>query len=195
MKSENRQNSTREKPVKKGAARSAKECAYIAAFVALVIALQFAFSFVPGVEVVTVSFVAYSLAMGARRGMTAATAFSLLRQFVFGFFPTVLVLYLIYFNLLALCFGSLGKKITVAPKTLPILAAIACFGTVCFTLLDNVLTTLWYGYSARAARAYFMASLPFMIPQVICTAVSVGVLALPLVKAFFVIKKQFFGKP
>lgn len=191
MKGENRQNPTTEKRVNKGA-RSAKECAYLAVFVALVIAAQLAFSFVPGVEIVTVSFVAYSLVMGTKRATVAATAFSLLREFVFGFFPSVLVLYLVYFNLLALCFGLLGGKFRAGLKSLPRLVLIACACTVCFTLIDCVITPFWYGYSAKATKAYVLASLPFMIPQVICTAVSVSVLLLPLTKAFSLVKKQLF---
>ena len=192
MKGENRQNSTTEKPVKKAAVRSGKECAYLAVFVSLLIASQLALSFVPGVEIVTVSFVAYSLVMGARRSMVAATAFSLLRGLVFGFFPTVLLLYLIYFNLLALCFGLIGRKWQVGVKTLPFFIAIACFCTVCFTMIDNVLTPLWYAYSAEATRAYFLASLPFVLPQVVCVATSVAFLLLPLNKAFSLLKKQLF---
>ena len=191
MNGENRQNPTIKKRVKKGA-RSARECAYLAAFVALLIAAQLALSFVPGVEIVTVLFVAYSLVMGVRRSMLAATAFSILRGFVFGFFPTVLLLYLIYFNLLALCFGLIGRKWKVGIKTLPFLIAVACFCTVCFTMLDNLLTPLWYAYSAQAANAYFLASLPFLLPQVVCVAVSVAFLLLPLNKAFLLIKKQLF---
>lgn len=191
MNGENRQNPTIKKRVKKGA-RSARECAYLAAFVALLIAAQLALSFVPGVEIVTVLFVAYSLVMGVRRSMLAATAFSILRGFVFGFFPTVLLLYLIYFNLLALCFGLIGRKWQVGIKTLPFLIAVACFCTVCFTMLDNLLTPLWYAYSAQAANAYFLASLPFLLPQVVCVAVSVAFLLLPLNKAFLLIKKQLF---
>ncbi|MBO5240933.1 MAG: hypothetical protein J6B56_05915 [Clostridia bacterium] len=196
MNDKNRQNTATEKEAEKQtkrvAARSAKECAYLSAFVALLIVAQLVFSFLPGVEIVTVSFVTYSLTMGARRGTVAATAFSLLRQLVFGFFPTVLVLYLIYFNLLALCFGGIGLKWKAGVKTLPWLVVIACACTVCFTLIDNVLTPLWYGYSAKATRAYFFASLPFMIPQVICTAVSVIVLLFPLSRVFSYVKKQLF---
>ncbi len=192
MNEENGRNSEAKKHVKKAAVRSAKECAYLAVFVSLLIASQLALSFVPGVEIVTVSFVAYSLAMGARRSMIAATAFSLLRGLVFGFFPTVLLLYLIYFNLLALCFGLIGRKWQVGVKTLPFLIAIACLCTVCFTLIDCVLTPLWYAYSAEAANAYFFASLPFVLPQVICTAVSVAFLLIPLNKAFLLVKKQLF---
>ena len=161
-----------------------KDCAYIAVFVALTIAAQFCLSFVPGVEVVTVLFVSFSFAFGCRRGMIAATTFSLLRQLMFGFFPTVLVLYLIYYNLLALLFGFLGRWSKLTPFKLFLLTATACVCTVCFTMLDNIITPLWYGYSGRVFKLYFYASFSIMIPQVICTAISVGVLMFPLVKIF-----------
>ena len=161
-----------------------KDCAYIAVFVALTVAAQICLSFVPGVEVVTVLFVAFSFAFGCRRGMVAATAFSLLRQLIFGFFPTVLVLYLIYYNLLALLFGFLGRWDKLTTKKLFWLTLTACACTVCFTILDNIITPLWYGYSGRVFKLYFYASFSFMIPQVICTAVSVGALTFPLVKIF-----------
>lgn len=163
---------------------AAKECAFVAVFVALVIAAQLVLSFLPGVEVVTVLFVSYAFVMGWKRGVIAACVFSLLRQIVFGIFPVVLILYLIYYTLLALCFGALGKRIKRTTKFLPLLVAIACVGTVGFTMLDNLLTPLWYGYGAKAARLYFYSSLPFMIPHVICTAVSVACLFLPLTFVF-----------
>ncbi|MBQ7948490.1 MAG: hypothetical protein IJ284_01895 [Clostridia bacterium] len=161
-----------------------KDCAYVAVFVALTIAAQLCLSVIPGVEVVTVLFVAFSYAFGIKRGMVAATAFSLLRQFVFGFFPTVLVLYLVYYNALSALFGLLGKRVQNEPKNLLFLTAVACVCTMCFTMLDNILTPLWYGYTARAAKLYFYASFAFMIPQVICTAISVGMLFIPLTKVF-----------
>lgn len=161
-----------------------KDCAYIGVFVALTIAVQLCLSFLPGVELVTVLFVAFSFAFGCKRGMAAATVFSLLRQLVFGFYPTVLVLYLIYYNGLALLFGGLGRRRKLTAKTIVWLTAVACVCTACFTLLDNILTPLWYGYSGRVLKIYFTASLSVMIPQVVCTAVSVGVLFLPLVKLF-----------
>ena len=168
---------------------SAKECAYIAVFVALLIGAQLALSFLPGVEIVTVLFVAYSFTFGRSRGMLSATAFSLLRQFVFGVSPTVLILYLIYYNLLSFLFGSLGKRIQNPVKMLLLLTAVACVCTACFTLLDDIITPLWYGYSAKATRLYFLASLPVMLSQTICTAISVFVLFLPLQKAFSLFKK------
>ena len=161
-----------------------KDCAYIGVFVALTIAAQLCLSFLPGVELVTVLFVAFSFAFGCKRGMAAATVFSLLRQLVFGFYPTVLVLYLIYYNGLTLLFGEVGRRVKVSAKTLVWLTVVACVCTACFTLLDNILTPLWYGYSGRVLRIYFMASFSVMLPQVVCTAVSVGVLFVPLTKLF-----------
>ena len=161
-----------------------KDCAYIGVFVALTIAAQLCLSFLPGVEVVTVLFVAFSFVFGCQRGIAAATVFSLIRQLVFGFFPTVLVLYLVYYNLLALLFGFLGRWEKLTPKKVVWLTAVACICTACFTMLDNIITPLWYGYSGRVLRLYFYASFSVMIPHVICTAVSVGILMYPLVKIF-----------
>lgn len=178
----------RQAKIKKVTVRSAKECAFLAVFVAVVIALQLVFSAVPGVELVTVLFVTYSYAFGWKRGVAAATIFSLLRQLIFGFFPTVLVLYLCYYNLLCLAFGLIGKW-RFSYKKLPIFVVIACVFTMLFTIMDNLITPLWYGYSARALKVYFMASFSFMIPQVICTAISVSLLFVPLYKAFVVAGK------
>ena len=168
--------------------RSAKECAYLAVFVALVIAVQMVLSAIPGVELVTVMFVAYSFTLGVKRGMCAATAFSLLRQMLFGMYPTVLILYLVYFNFLTACFGGLGKVIKSPLKYMVVIVLIACVCTACFTLLDNVLTPLWLGADKRSTILYFKASLPFMIPQIVCTAVSVATLFYPLHMAFKRIK-------
>ena len=170
-------------------ARSAKECAYLAVFVALVIAAQLALAVLPNVEIVTVLFCSYAFTFGVKRGMLAATAFSLLRQFVFSVYPTVLILYLIYFNLLAVCFALLGKPIKKPLKWIILIVAIACVCTAIFTMIDNVLTPLWYGYSKKSTILYFKASLPFMGVQVISVAISVSVLFFPLYRAFSLVKR------
>ena len=180
--------------IKKGTVRSAKECAYLAVFVAVVIALQLAFSAVPGIEFVTVLFVSYAFVFGWKRGMAAATVFSLLRQLLFGFFPTVLILYLIYYNFLTLLFGLIGKWMKFTYKFLPLLVVIACVCTLLFTVLDGLITPIWYGYTARATRAYFVAALPFTLPQVVCTAVSVATLFIPLYKVFVLAGKPILRK-
>ncbi len=163
---------------------AAKECAFVAVFVALVIASQLVLSFIPGVELVTVLFISYAFVMGWKRGVIATCVFSLLRQIVFGIFPVILILYLVYYTLLTVCFGFFGKRIKRLAKFLPLIVAVACVGTVCFTMLDNLLTPLWYGYATKATRMYFYSSLPFMLPHVICTAVSVACLFLPLTFVF-----------
>lgn len=180
----------RKKPsLKRAVVKTSKETAYIAVFVALVIAAQLALAFVPGVEVVTLLFVSYAFAFGVRRGVCAATAFALLRQIVFGIYPTVLLLYLVYYNLLAAIFGLLGRRVKRPARNLWWLVVVACLCTVLFTMIDNILTPLWYRMDREAAKAYFFSSLPFMLPQVGCTAVTVGTLFLPLERIFRLIKK------
>ena len=125
------------KIIKKQKLNGAKECAYLAVFVALLIAAQVVFALVPGVEIVTVLFIAYAFVLGWGRGMLAATAFSLLRQFIFGMNANVLVLYLVYFNFLTLVFGLLGKMIKKPFKFLPLIIVLACVCTALFTMLDS----------------------------------------------------------
>lgn len=166
--------------------RSAHGPAIIAVFVALLVAVQYVLSFLPGVELVTVTFVAFCCVFGARYGMITATCFAVLRQFVFGFFPPVLLLYLVYFNLLALVMGKLGAR---AKPNLAKVVIIAIVSTLCFTLLDNVITPLWFGYSWNAFWIYFKASLVFVGIQCACAGVTTGLLFNPLHKVFSKFKR------
>ena len=177
------------KSIRKAAVRTSKETAYIAVFVALLIAAQLVFAMIPGVEIVTLLFVSYAFSFGVCRGLVAATAFSLLRQFIFGFFPSVLVLYLLYFNFLALVFGLLGRAVKRPMQNLWWMLLVACVCTAIFSMLDNLITPLWLGYDWAATKAYFVASFAFMFPHIGCTGVTVGFLFLPLLKVFRIIKK------
>ena len=67
---------------------------------------------------------------------------------------------------------------------LPVIVVTACFCTIAFSMLDNLLTPLLYGYSLKMAKYYFFASLPFAIPQTICVAITVALLFLPIKKIF-----------
>ncbi len=167
-----------------------KEIAYLAVFVALVITLQFCLSALPGVELVTVFFVGYAFTFGVGRGCLAAVAFALLRQLVFGFYLSVLLLYLAYYPLLTVGFGLLGKGVKNPVKGLWLLTLLACLGSCIFYALDCVITPLWYGYSWAATKAYVLACLPLLLPQLLCTAVTVGVLFLPLERVFGRVKKN-----
>ena len=230
------------------------EIAYIAVMCALLIGGQYVFSFVAGVEIVTLLLMCFSFVFGARCGTVCAVAFSLLRCAVFGFYPTAVILYLVYYPLLSAAAAGLGRleneyksprapfiaavnillltlaaacvlcfaldlikvsrvyKVTVNvllwllfsicaalcaafdfayisgkkkggnPEILKTVTAagVAAVCTVMFTLLDDIITPLFWGYSERTALAYFYASFTAMLPQTVCAAVSVATLFLPL---------------
>ena len=141
---------------------------------------------------VTALFLPYCYVCGARRGLAAAVCFSLLRCFLWGFVPTVIILYLVSSCLFALVLGGLGRLLRPLPMgaRLPAVTAAAVGMTALFTLLDDVITPLFYGYGARAALVYFYNSLPVMALQCACTLVSVPLLFPPLTKALFAVWKR-----
>ena len=152
--------------------------------VAMLIGGQLALSSISGIEIVTVMMLCFCYCYGVRHGLAVATTFSLLRCFVFGFQINVIVLYLVYYNLFAAFFGWLGRRfcgeMTFA-KTAIVVASAVVF-TVLFTLLDDVITPLIYSFHMNAAKVYFLQSLTAMIPQAICTLVTVSVCFVPLTK-------------
>ena len=159
--------------------------------VALLIGGQLALSSVTGIEVVTVMMLCFCFCFGIGHGVAIATTFSLLRCFVFGFQINVIVLYLIYYNLFAVFFGWLGRRFAGKMsllKTVIVVASAVVF-TVCFTLLDDIITPLIFAFHPNVARIYFLQSLYAVIPQSICTVVTVSVIFHPLTK---IIKKINF---
>ena len=72
-----------------------KEIAYTALACALLIGGQYVFSFVAGVEIVTLLLICFSFVFGVRNGVICAVAFSVLRCLLYGFYPTAIILYLI----------------------------------------------------------------------------------------------------
>ncbi len=87
---------------------AARETASTAVMCALLIGVQFALSFVPGIELVTVTLACYASVCGVRRGVALAACFAVVRCLLFGFYPGVLVLYLVYYPTFAAVFGLLG---------------------------------------------------------------------------------------
>ena len=230
-----------------------KKIAACAVMVALLIVVQFALSFVPGIELVTVLLLCFCYVFGILCGVITATAFSLLRCMLFGFMPNVLILYLVYYNLLALLFGSLKNRrlpsllcpillcalavgsayfaavgipisilyqtririmlwiffgiviallflyvvLIVAKKDneLAGITALAAFCTILFTLLDDIISPLILGYGTEAAVAYFYTSFLAMLPQTICTAVSVFLLFSPIKKLLTKVKQSSLKEP
>ena len=166
--------------------RITKEIILIGIFTALLISGQVALAAVSGAEIVTVMVLSFAYFFGIKRAMSAVTAFSFLRCILFGFFPNVLILYLVYFNLFALAIGIMGRKFgrKLDIKKHVALIAAAAVMTLCFTLLDNVITPLFYGYTAEAAKAYFFASFYAAVPQTVCAAATTAVFLKPLLRVY-----------
>lgn len=157
-------------------------------------------SFVAGIEVVTVLVLSFAFYFGYVRSLIVVNAFCILRNFIFGFFPTVVILYFVYYNLFALVFAFIGRRFkgTLSPLKVVIITAAAALCTVCFTLLDDVITPLFYGFDRSATRAYFVASLYTMATQTVCTIITVALLLPPLNMAYSRIYKgvnKGKGKP
>lgn len=233
----------------------ARDIAVISIMCALLIGGQLLFTAVSGVEIVTVLLLCFCYTFGVRRGLLTATVFSLLRCLIWGFYPSVVVLYLVYYNLFALLFGLLGRFLSKERKGVRKAISVSCVEilfilliatgscylagvikisrllagglkvlswivvgiggtgfiafnvlhfsgkhskvcdliavtvsaaicTICFTLLDDIITPLFLGFNADTALTYFYTSFAAMIPQTVCTLVTVSLLFLPLTKIF-----------
>ena len=190
---------------------SARNIAVIAVTVALLIGGQFALSFVAGVEIVTLLLCAFCFVFGVRRGVITAFAFALLRCFVFGFDPSALLLYVIYYPLFALISALCGKlfsKVTNRIKNeenglkrrktwvyllfVAGLTAVVCAMTCGFTMLDNVITPLMMGFGDASRRLYIYNSLPTMAAHVVCVGVEIVLLFLPVHKIFTNVKESLY---
>lgn len=155
--------------------KSAKKIILPGVFTALLIGGQLALSGISGIEVVTVLLLTFVYRYGIAQGLFVANSFSLLRCFIFGFMPNVIVLYLVYYNIFVLVFGVVGNifKHEYSIKKHVIIILTAVIMTALFTIIDNVLTPLIYSFTPNAAKVYFMASLYTIIPQTICTFIMV----------------------
>lgn len=166
--------------------KTAKDIAIIGVYLALMIGSQFLFSAIMGIEIITVLLLAFAFRFGIIKSTLLSTAFSLLRCFLFGFNPTVIILYLVYYNLFAITVGGIGnffeRKYSVRKNV--ILVCVAVLLTLCFTLLDDLITPLFYGYTLEAWKGYFISSLAVMLPQVICVIITCALLFKPLLMVF-----------
>ena len=163
-----------------------KDITLIGLFTALLIGGQFVLFGISGVEIVTILFASFAFYFGVVRGLVVATAFSLLRCMVFGFFPNVLILYLVFYNLFAVVIGLIGKKMnrTLTIVKLIILVSVLALLTILFTVLDNFITPLYYGMTGEALKSYWLLSLTAMIPQTICTIITTTTLLPSLINIY-----------
>lgn len=163
---------------------TAKKIIIPGVYTALLIGGQLALSGVSGIEIVTILFLVFCFTFGVKQGLLVANTFTILRCFIFGFMLPVLILYFIYYNLFALIFGTLGNlfKREYSVKSHAIVLVVAVLITALFTILDNVITPIFYGFSLSATKGYFIASLYTLVPHLVCVFVTTLFLFLPLVK-------------
>ena len=171
--------------------KKTKDIALIGVYTALLIGGQLALFAISGIEVVTVLLLSFAYYYGVKRSMIVVIAFSILRCFLFGFFPNVIILYLIYYPLFVIIFGAIGNgfKRAVNPARHVIVVAIAVLCTLLLTALDDVITPLYYGMDNVQIKAYAIASLYTVMPQVLCTIITVSTFFRPLLKIFKVVYK------
>lgn len=163
---------------------STKNLIFCALFTALLLASQLILSSIAGVEIISILLLAFCYKKGVKNGLLVATAFSLLRCFIFGFMPNVIILYLIYYNLFAVVFGLVGKcfSYNYSLKSHVVCVVLSGIMTVCFTLLDCVITPLIFAFNYDSTSAYFIASIPVIIPHTICVVATTIALFFPLIK-------------
>ena len=148
----------------------AKRLALCAVTTSLLIAVQYVLGFVSGVELVTVFFLCFCYVFGARDGLLVGIAFSLLRCLIFGFFPNVILLYLVYYSLFAAVFGFMGRHsalLKVCPAvTLIIMAASGYFAVkgipVSALYKTRVRVMLWVLFAISAVILIFYLASSFI---------------------------------
>ncbi len=164
---------------KESAVKSSKEVALIAVTCAMLIGGQLALSAVPGIEIVTVLLASFAAAFGVKRGVLLAVAFSLLRCLVFGFFPSVVILYMVYYPLFALVCALAAKGNRTSHSA--VIALFAVVMTVGFSFLSGLIDHWMYGVDFWAYMAY---GAWVTVVQTICAALSCFAF-LPLLRKLF----------
>ena len=146
----------------------------------------------PGLAVLSIDFVLAAIAAACafcagtdflKLSVLAVGGIKALLWAVFGCCCTLFLL----LNGLTLFF-ALRKKdspAAVLPNVIAV-TALAALCTVCFTLLDDIITPLYYGWGLTSAAflTYFYGSFLALAPQTLCAIVSVSVLFLPFTNCF-----------
>ena len=92
-----------------------------------------------------------------------------------GLCGALLVAFNVFYALVKLKVLKSGK-----PLKIFLFTSVAAVCTVCFTLLDDVISPLVVGMDSLTALTYFYGSFLAMLPQVICTVATVSTLYFPL---------------
>lgn len=148
----------------------AKDISTIAVFVCVLLASQLALSAINGVELVTALLAGFAFSMSAKKGFAVVNIFVIIRSTIFGFFPSVMILYFFYYNIFVLTFWAIGKKsnheLSKKSFAVSLIAVIALVAI--FTALDDIITPIFYSLDWNTTKAYWIMSLTSVIPQEIC---------------------------
>lgn len=132
---------------------------------AMLIAVQLALGFLPGIELVTPLFAAYCFRFGPAEGAVCGAAFSLLRCVIWGFYPSVVLLYLVYYPLFGALFGLLRTRRPpklLCPFALSAMIALSALGAI-FGLPVSRLYSVRLRVSCAVLAAVFAAVLLYYI--------------------------------
>lgn len=165
---------------------SYKKLIIIAFMVAVLIIAQCALSALNGIEIVTVLLASFVFCFGLSMGLATINVFIVFRCLVFGFYPSVMLLYIVYYNLFGLVFGVISKltHVKFSTKSHILVVLCGCFMTAMLTLLDDIITPLYFGFTIEMTKAYCLMSLTAVVPQIICTLATMIILFPILVRVF-----------
>lgn len=157
-----------------------------AVFVAILIVSQVALSAINGIELITVLLASFVFCYGFRLGFSTVNSFILIRCAIYGFYPSVMLLYITYYNLFALVVGFIGSKSRhkLARKSFAASLIAIIVLVLMFTVLDDIITPLYYSLNWVMTKSYWMMSLTAVIPQEICAILTMIFLFPILVKTF-----------
>ena len=176
---------TRERTVKiKNKMLSAKEIASTAIFVAILTVSQVILSAINGIELVTVLLAGFAFGCGLRRGFLAVNIFIVIRTVLFGFYPSIMILYFSYYNLFVLVMGLIGRRARhdLETRSFAISLVAVIVLVLAFTVLDDIITPLYYGLDWNTTKGYWIMSLTAIIPQEICAVLTMPLLFPIIVK-------------
>lgn len=144
---------------------------------------KLALFFVANVEIVTLLIMVYATVFGRKTALFSALVFSTVEVLLFGF-NTWVVLYFIYWPLLALVAGTILKKPRVWCAVL-----LAIVLTIVFDVLDSLITTIFAALGGvptyqlvRIFVSYYIRGIWFYVVHLVSNAVVVGALYLKLVQ-------------
>lgn len=158
---------------------TARSVAYSGLLAALLVGGKYALSFIPNVEIVSPLIILSSAFFGLHVSLPAVVVFCLVDNFIYGFYPTVLLQYAIHFPLLAIISYVFSRK----DKGCFLLVLISFIFSIAFWLGTPIINVI-FKFSLFIPTV--ISGIPFFVAQ--CVS-SIAVL-LVLYKPVFALSKR-----